>query len=186
MKNTNKFQSQTFSRILVKSLETAKVIGHMQLNSFLYNALEWPSTSAEYVDFLSRYAKWTPQQSDDPAWRHPKTGQSQEVYMKICHFYWLIDQTVYDERLQRNIHLQNDSWFSKWLVDYVNLWGTFLDTEESFNDEILQSFIDFSPKYAVKDSMTHYPWRTFNEFFARKLNPGLRPIASPTDNKEGY
>ena len=25
-------------------------------------------------------------------------------------------------------------------------------------------------------------WLTFNQFFARELNPGLRPIASPTDN----
>ena len=25
-------------------------------------------------------------------------------------------------------------------------------------------------------------WLTFNQFFARELNPGLRPIANPSDN----
>ena len=100
----------------------------------------------------------------------------------ICHYYWLIDQKINGKILQ------NDEWFSAWLVDYMNLWGTFLDSTESFSQEILNTFIDNSPMYRVEDSMLgdkpNNPsgWLTFNQFFARTLNPGLRPIADPTDN----
>ena len=74
------------------------------------------------------------------------------------------------------------------MVDFANAWGSFLDTPASFNSEVLQSFIA-TPEFRVQDSMIdnkpNQPggWNTFNEFFSRKLNSGLRPIASPNNNK---
>lgn len=67
--------------------------------------------------------------------------------------------------------------------------GEFLDTTLSFSDEILQTFTG-DKKYTVQDSMIGTPtrpnnpsgWLTFNQFFARELNPGLRPITDPTEN----
>lgn len=84
--------------------------------------------------------------------------------------------------------IQDIPWFSDWLIQYADAWGSFLNTPESFNEHILQTFIQLSPLYAVKDSMIdgrpNAPsgWLTFNQFFARELNPGLRPIAAPADN----
>ena len=179
----------TLSDLLVQSLEKAKLLGEAELDSKLYAALKWPQTIPDYLDYLAWFARWIPHQSSDPAWTEPGTDEQQEVYDHLCHFTWLIDQKVGPDK---NKIVQNNDWFSTWLIAYANDWGRFLDTTESFNDAALQSFIDNSPEYTVEDSMiTHHGklkpnapsgWLTFNQFFARELNPGLRPIASPEDN----
>ena len=178
------------ANLLQESLEKAKAIASVELDSDLFKALDnpkgipWPDDIPSYLTYLTKFAKWKPQQSTDKAWTAPGTDEQQEVYDRLCQFYWLIDQKV-------GMHckiVEENEWFSKWLIRYVNFWGSFLDTTESFNHEILESFIKDSPKYAVQDSMIdgrpNAPsgWLTFNQFFARELNPGLRPISSPTDN----
>jgi phosphatidylserine decarboxylase precursor len=178
-----------FIALLEKSLKLADDAAQKQLDPLLYKALQWPLDLSTYVDYLTKFARWIPKQSTDPAWTKPSTDEHQEVYDRLCHFYWLIDQKVGpDGRIVENV-----PWFREWLVRYASAWGSFLNTTESFNHETLQSFIDLSPQYAVKDSMIGAPpherpnepsgWLTFNQFFARQLNPGLRPIASPTDNR---
>ncbi|NNG16344.1 MAG: phosphatidylserine decarboxylase [Gemmatimonadales bacterium] len=132
---------------------------------------------------------WAPRQSSNPAWKTPNIPESEEssreVYDRLCHFYWLIDQKVSPNK---DTIVQNIPWFSEWLVSYADAWGSYLNTTDSFNDKILESFMKDSPKYAVGDSMIdgrpNAPsgWLTFNQFFARELNPGLRPIDSPMDN----
>ncbi|GAA1923537.1 hypothetical protein GCM10009815_17670 [Nocardioides marmoribigeumensis] len=53
---------------------------------------------------------------------------------------------------------------------------------------MLDSFLANAPEYGVEESLVdgrpNSPsgWLTFNQFFARELNPGLRPISEPTDN----
>ncbi len=74
------------------------------------------------------------------------------------------------------------------MTEFTRQWDNFLDTPESFSPEILQSFIGDAPEYRVHESMIdgapNNPsgWVTFNQFFGRQLNGGLRPIAEPTDN----
>lgn len=173
---------------LEKSLIDANNAAQEQLAPNLYAAFAeenaWPITWLEYVRYAWQFSRWVPHQSSDPAWTEPGTDEQQEVYDHLCHFYYLIDQPVGPEHAK----IQNDPWFSQWLVRYSNDWGEFLNTTDSFNDEALQSFIDDSPEYRVQDSMVNGQpnnpsgWLTFNQFFARELNPGLRPISSPTDN----
>jgi len=172
------------ANLLTESLQKAKVIGETELDRDLFKALNWPETIQQYFAYLTEFARWMPRQSTDTAWTAPGTDEQQEVYDRLCHFYWLIDQKVgSDSKI-----VENNEWFSQWLIGYADAWGDFLDTTESFNQEILESFISDSPKYTVEDSMgdgrPNAPsgWLTFNQFFARELNPGLRPIASPTEN----
>ncbi len=79
--------------------------------------------------------------------------------------------------------------FRRWLTDFARGWGDFLDTPESFDEEILRSFVEDAPQYTVEESLVdgrpNMPsgWKTFNQFFARELNPGRRPIADPGDNR---
>lgn len=172
---------------LKASLNLAKTIAHAELDPALFQALCWPEDISDYLAYLKAFSRWIPQQSSDKAWTDPGTDEQQEVYDRLCHFYWLIDQKIgVDGKI-----VENNRWFSQWLIAYANLWGSFLDTTESFSDEILKSFIENSPKYRVQDSMiggldgrpnSPSGWLTFNQFFARELNPGLRPIASPADN----
>jgi phosphatidylserine decarboxylase len=60
--------------------------------------------------------------------------------------------------------------------------GLWMDTPESINEESIQSFYQ-APSYHMED----YPppqggWKTFNEFFARYIDPAKRPIGSPADD----
>eukprot|EP00039_Didymoeca_costata_P030479 m.29801 g.29801 ORF g.29801 m.29801 type:complete len:419 (-) comp8137_c0_seq3:182-1438(-) len=180
-----KDDDETFLDLLVKSLCEAKSKASKNLNKDLFAALDWPVDFEGYIKYLRAFAMWAPRQSDHPAWIKPGTDGHQEVYDRLCHFYWLIDQKVGPN----GSIIQNIDWFAKWLVEYANLWGSFLDTTESFNDEILESFIKQSPKYQVTDCMVNGKpnnpsgWLTFNQFFARELNPGLRPIDTPFDNQ---
>jgi len=187
------FKEQTdddFEKLLVESLnkadDLAKNGGDEQppLNAELYTVLSWPTTVGDYLEFLVEFSRWVPKQTDCPAWLNPDTNGHQEVYDRLCHFYFLINHEVGPD----SIIVQDIEWFSEWLVKYSNEWGNFLNTTESFNDDILQSFIDLSPEYRVEDSMVNGEpnnpsgWLTFNQFFARELNPGLRPISRPADN----
>lgn len=173
-----------FTELLTASLQQAKATAQKKLDSDLYNALSWPVDFPEYIEYLIEFLRWIPQQSSDEAWKKPGTDEHQEVYDRLCHFYWLIDQEVGPNETI----IENIPWFSEWLVSYANAWGSFLNTTDSFNNDILNSFIENSPEYEVENSMIdgrpNAPsgWLTFNQFFARELNPGLRPITSPSDN----
>lgn len=181
----------SFTALLLESLALAASRASSDMAPALRAVLSWPTDLESYLAFLTEFALWIPQQSNvsEPAyagWANPDTGQSQEVYDRLCHFYFLIDQKVGP---QGSVIVEDIDWFSDWLVDYADAWGSFLSTTESFNDQILQSFIDFSPEYRVQDSMINgvpnQPggWRSFNQFFSRELNPGLRPIAAPNSNQ---
>ena len=175
--------------------------GQRELDPGLYATLpfedmDWPTTVDEYIDFLVRFVFWIPQQSTNPVWAAPinPQGEHQEVHDHLCFFfffflhyyYWLIDQPV----LPDDGFLQRYGWFDEFLVGYAKVCGAFLDTPESFNDKMLDTFINESPRFRVEDSMIGNPprpnapsgWLTFNQFLARELNPGLRPIAKASDN----
>jgi phosphatidylserine decarboxylase len=179
--------------------------GGGELDSRLYAALplegmdgRWPTTFDEYANYLAIYSRWIPHQSDDDAWLNPDwvnpgngiIDEHREVYDYLCWFYWLIDQDLSDGKI-----IQNVPWFSKFLVAWARLWGGFLDTPDSFSKNILDAWRKDSPRFRIEDSMipdewhpgelrSNAPsgWLTYNQFFARELNTGLRPIAHPNDN----
>lgn len=74
------------------------------------------------------------------------------------------------------------------MTEFARQWGAFLDTPESFSSEVLQSFIDNAPEYRIHESLVdgvpNAPsgWLTANQFIAREINGGLRPIADPASN----
>jgi phosphatidylserine decarboxylase len=73
--------------------------------------------------------------------------------------------------------LQTDDSFQQWLVDFSRDHGSFLDTPESAL--ALDSFIN-DPGYSIDDYYRGPSgWLTFNQFFARNVRPGRRPIAGP-------
>ena len=174
--------------LLEQSLEQARERGRHELNSKLFEALEWPANIEEYYDYVERFIQWIPQQSSSDAWKNlaPKAQYEKEVFDRLCHFFWLIDQKVGNSE---NSVVENSDWFRDWLTECARDWGNFLDTPESFSADILESFVDNAPEYHVEESLVdgkpNSPsgWLTFNQFFARELNAGLRPIAEPGDNR---
>lgn len=195
-----------FKNSLLKSLKIASKKGQDELNKDLYKALKWPTTIEQYFQYLISFAKMIPHQDSYAGWKVPKTGSSyeqsyQEVTDKTHHFYFLINQPINEN----NDTLQDDKEFINWLRVYHQNWGSFLNTDESFNNNVLLSFLEYSPQYDVEDSLILLEednyisdyiewkgkkyrannasgWLTFNQFFARRLNTGCRPIAGLADN----
>lgn len=173
---------------LQRTLAAAAERARADLDPSLYEALAWPEDLDSYQDYLRRFLRWIPQQTDAVAWREeaPEERYAKEVSDRLAHFFFLVDQDVDGDGFSIG---QADDRFRGWLTDFAREWGSFLDTPESFSPEILQSFLDDAPEYTVEESLvdgkpnTPSGWLTFNQFFARELNPGLRPIAEPGSNR---
>ncbi|OBG38448.1 phosphatidylserine decarboxylase [Mycobacterium sp. E3198] len=172
------------AQALERSLVQARKSAEAELRPELFEALEWPIDIDQYADYIKRFIRWVPRQSDAKAWQElePEERQAKEVSDRTAHFFFLVDQEVEGGAPQDSVA------FRGWMTDFSRRWGSFLDTTASFSQETLQSFIDYAPEYRVHESLIdgrpNMPsgWLTFNQFFGRELNGGLRPISEPTSN----
>jgi hypothetical protein len=93
---------------------------------------------------------------------------------KAFKFYYIINQAP-DDRLNR------DEGFNAWMKKYAKARGRFMDTPGSA--AAIPSFAA-RPNFHVDDYFVGPSgWLTFNQFFAREVKPGKRPIAAPFDDK---
>jgi phosphatidylserine decarboxylase len=128
----------------------------------------------QYLDWINDFLFWVP----------TETSSGENVNDHLCAFYFIADQKPVLE-LQNAIVPNNKANpltpFSKWLVNYANALGQFLDTPESLTEESEQTFND-SPFYNMREYVRpHGGWKSFNQLFARHFKPGFRPIASVSD-----
>lgn len=86
-------------------------------------------------------------------------------------FYYLINQSK---------RLRESEPFQQWVIRFVQDWGSFLDTPESLTE--IQSFYQ-DPSYRMDDYYVGPGgWQSFNQFFARAVKPGKRPIEGRCDD----
>ena len=96
-----------------------------------------------------------------------------EIVPRALALHYIVNQAPGDK-------LNNDDEFSAWLKNYVDAWGKFLDTPASAAG--IASFASM-PNYNINDYFEGPSgWQTFNQFFAREMRPGKRPIAEPRDD----
>ena len=120
--------------------------------------LDAPTLTA-YYKFLDEYVTMIPTDRD---------------LLPMClEFYYLIDQSPDGQ-------LQKDDLFRQWTHKFIKDWGSFLDTTESAKGlETLYT----NPIYNIDDYMqAPSGWLTFNQFFARHVRPGKRPIDGLCDD----
>lgn len=99
---------------------------------------------------------------------------AQEAGPTALPLYYVVNQAP-DDGLNR------DGSFAAWMHRLVDAWGAFLDTPESAAG--IDSFIA-SPSFRIDDYFAGPSgWLTFNQFFAREVKPGRRPIARPHDDR---
>ncbi len=108
----------------------------------------------------------------------------------IGYFWFVVDQPL-DELKGRGFFYPTVEFvepFASWLSTYSNSWGDWLSTEESWN-ETYYNMVANDPDWGITKGWYEDAsnWKTFNDFFARKLvSPAVRPIAdaevvSPAD-----
>ena len=97
-----------------------------------------------------------------------------EIVPKLLPFVYLVNQAPGDKL---NGDDQFNTWYSRFMADY----GSFLDTPASAAG--IETFLA-NPDYRADDYIRGPSgWQTFNQFFAREIKPGRRPIAAPRDDR---
>jgi phosphatidylserine decarboxylase len=96
-----------------------------------------------------------------------------ELMPSVREFYYLLSKSP-DDVLRKNPA------FTKWVNDFVDARGNFLDSPESVRS--LDTFIH-DPRYKIYEYIRPYGgWKTYNEFLARKVKRGCRPIERPDND----
>ena len=97
-----------------------------------------------------------------------------EVVPKALKFYYIVNQTPGDA-------LNEDEQFNAWMKALVQAWGSFLDTPASAAG--IETF-RAATNYNIDDYIEGPSgWQTFNQFFAREVKSGKRPIAEPRNDR---
>jgi len=162
--------------MLMSSIEKARQINPDKVTN--------PVQSLEaYFDFISYCEKAMP-------WTLRKKTSYDDMFTNMfqsfCYFYFLIDQPL-EELEGKGLHhnsLQYANPFASWLVTFSNSWASFLESEDSWNDEYYQLALN-DPAFGLQNGWYEDPsnWYSYNDFFARKLSsPDQRPIDAPEDN----
>ncbi|MCK4765352.1 MAG: phosphatidylserine decarboxylase [Candidatus Aminicenantes bacterium] len=146
-----------------------KLITILEVRPGLKNALLHSLKVANRLDAptLEEYYKYL-----DYIVTTPPTDRN--VYYNIVEFYYLIDHPLTGK-------LQTDKLFQQWTVEFANAWGSYLDTPASAAG--ICTFLA-DPEFSMGDYQPNPSgWLTFNQFFAREVRPGKRPIACLYDDR---
>jgi phosphatidylserine decarboxylase precursor len=134
----------------------------------LQEALDSAIEAAELDDVPDREAFFT--YLDDMSTYIPVERQ---MVGEALSLYYIINQAPDD-------FLNEDEQFNGWLKAFVRSYGEFLDSPASVKH--LDTFTSM-PNYNVDDYfVSPSGWLTFNQFFAREMKPGKRPIAEPRND----
>ena len=89
-----------------------------------------------------------------------------------------------------NDTIKNSNVFNEWIREFILSMGSYMDTTDSVKD--IESFIKDSKNNIEDYYQGPSGWMTYNQFLARHVKPGKRPVAdrcndeiivSPTDSK---
>ncbi|MCP4229930.1 MAG: phosphatidylserine decarboxylase [bacterium] len=136
----------------------------------------------QYYDFIDRASEALP---EDVLKTSSGFTMRDQMLQGLCYCYFLVDRPLSeleDKGLFKNT-IQYYEPFSSWLRHFAVIWGLYLGTEDSWNEEIYQEIYD-APEFGLQKDWYESPsnWHTFNRFFSRYLSsPSVRPIASPDD-----
>ncbi|PIL30464.1 hypothetical protein GSI_07163 [Ganoderma sinense ZZ0214-1] len=167
-------ENPEFKAAFEESFATAYATGLREFHTFKIHSVD------DYLRYMDEYVHWIPSEN--------LTGTN--VYSHLCMFYFILDLPPVRDH-QSPIDPSSHSpwrWLSEWLIMYAKEMGMWMDMPDSITPEMIETFVK-CPAYrdkGVDNFYDQYPppfdgWKTFNEFFAREINPTLRPIAGPDD-----
>ncbi len=150
---------QPVTKELVRLLDARPDLRRALAAGITRASLAGVSTPEDFFAYVDELATWIPVE--------------RELMPRGLRFYYLIDQAPDDA-------LNQDAEFNAWLGAFARTMGSFLDTPASAAH--LESFVGNPDFHAGDYDRGPSGWLTFNQFFAREVRPGKRPIASPADD----
>lgn len=165
----------------LKSMLLASIEKARQINPDI--ATNPAQTLDEYYAYVSKAetsVPWTLVKNE----HHPSPFNN--TNMAFAAFYFPIDQPLpqLEGKGYVNNALEYAEPFTSWLTEFNKSWRKYLDLDKSWNENYYQMVLKDS-SFGLQKGWYENPahWKTFNQFFARKLSsPAARPIASPDDN----
>ena len=145
-----------------------------QVASRRIDALSGMTSMSSYLAYVDDMVGWAPREE----------GDSRLVHDKLVEFYFVLDQPPL-KALQSPLTAGSSGMsltpLSEWIVDFAKAWGSFLDEPAS---AVHVDTFRTNPAFQWDDYMPPPSgYRTFNQFFARHVKPGRRPISSPCDDR---
>jgi phosphatidylserine decarboxylase len=140
-------------------------------------------TLDQYYEFISLAEAATPANLI----KHPPDATLYRRIDQSLGYLYFISDIPLDELKGRgyfNNSIQYLDSYGTWLRGFVQLWGLYLDQPESWNADTLR-LAQEDEVFGLKQGWYESPdnWKTFNQFFARRLaSPGKRPIAAPRND----
>lgn len=144
-----------------------------------YNPAQTLSEFYDFIDWNVRQLPW------DVMIHQAPSDYGRSLYGRTDqgtgYFWFIVDQPL-DELRDRGYFYPTVEFvepFASWLSTYSNCWAEFLDTEASWNDTYY-NMVKNDPEWGLTEGWYGEGnlWRTYNEFFSRKLaSPDMRPIA---------
>lgn len=163
--------------LLTKSIAKARKINpNPKYNPFL--------SLHQYINYVNKYAGLLPNFD----FQNPHSITGKDILDGLCAFYFVVDQPL-DELKGHTKGLKNALQyyppFAMWMYKFSQSWGKFLDSFDSWNDEIYQKIYN-APDMGMQTGWYGKGniWRTWNEWFSRVLIcPGKsHPITAPNDD----
>lgn len=135
-----------------------------------------------YYDFIDKCVRAMP-------WEISPSGKYSSLYERIdqgmgC-LYFVCEQALKELEGKGYYHnsLTYHEPFRSWFIKFLSVSGAYLSTEASWCDEYYRNALK-NPDFHLDDGTYEAPenWKTFNEFFARRLrDPSVRPVYAPDD-----
>jgi phosphatidylserine decarboxylase precursor len=167
--------SAELKKMLVKSIDMAKKINPDRVTN--------PAqTLEEYYRFIDWAAKAMPWSIlPDP----PYSSLYDQIDQSLDYFYFINDQPLPElkSRGYYNNSLQYHEPYRTWMITFTKEWGEYLSKEGSWKEEYYRKALA-DDSFGLAKGWYEDParWKTFNDFFARRLkSPDQRPIATPDD-----
>ena len=119
-------------------------------------------------------------------WIPTETTKGRDIYYIICIFYFVLAQEPLGSR-ETPIHPGSVGKpltpLSEWVVRFARAVGAHLSEPSSIQQTSLMSFWNEPTFRLYEAEVPKEGWKSFNEFFCRKLKDGVRPIEGPDDDR---
>lgn len=179
-----------------KTLELVNLVdNNLEIKSLLLASIEQANkvnpdkqtNPAQTLDEYYEFVSWT---ENAMPWQFLEVDYANSLYDRIDqslgYFFFINDQPL--EALEGkgyfNNSLQYHEPYKSWLTSFNKTYGEFMDSEASWNEDYYQIALS-DGIFGLQNDWYEEPsnWKTFNQFFARKLkSPDKRPIVDPADN----